>query len=177
MASGGSKILMWLSVMAVMGVFALFTGCTTVAYSTTTARTGGTGAEPADRQADEFIGIPIMGDYDNEEDLDFVMEVDDGEKVFKVEVHESAGGGNRALLEDIRQRINSLEDTGTIRVIGYYSSEYRGAAKEYGFMDLKMIAFFDEESGKEEAFFTDPQGLSVLHGKRRDGYIRSRASL
>ncbi len=157
MATGGYKLIRLLGMTVVLGALALFTGCATYAHSTTVARSPAPEAEPEDRQADEFIGTPIMGDYDNEEDLDFVLEVKDGDKVFKIEVFESAGGGNRALLEQVRQRVNAMEDTGSIRVIGYYSSEYRGSSKEYGFLDLKMIAFFDEETGKEEAFFTDPQ--------------------
>ena len=63
----------------------------------------------------------------------------------------------RRLLENVRQRVNAMEDVGSIRVIGYYSTEYRGSTKEYGFLDLKMIAFYDEETGKEVAYFTDPQ--------------------
>jgi hypothetical protein len=157
MATGGYKTIRMLGMAATLAAFALFTGCAARAYSTTVVHNQGHEAQPDDRQADEFIGTPIMGDYDNEEDLDFVLEVNDGAKVFKVEIHERAGGGNRALLEKVRKRVNAMEDAGSIRVIGYYNSEYRGGTKEYGFMDLKMIAFFDEESGKEEAFFTDPQ--------------------
>ncbi len=157
MTTGGYKMIRPLGMAAVLGAFALLAGCAVYARSTTVGQSTAPVAESEDRQADEFIGTPIMGDYDNEEDLDFVLEVNDGGKVFKLEVHESAGGGNRALLEDIRQRVNAMEDTGNIRVIGYYSPEYRGAKKEYGFLDLKMIAFFDEGTGKEEAFFTDPQ--------------------
>ncbi|MBW7998433.1 MAG: hypothetical protein FVQ81_18040, partial [Candidatus Glassbacteria bacterium] len=157
MTSGGFKFFRGISLAAVLGAFALFTGCTAHAHSSTVVRAQASSVPAEEFEVDEFIGTPIMGDYDNDEDLDFVLEVNDGEKVFKIEVHESAGGGNRELLENVRQRVNALEDNGSIRVVGYYSSEYRGREKEYGFLDLKMIAFFDPESGQEEAYFTDPQ--------------------
>ena len=158
MARHGINIFRAFCLAVMAGSFALLTGCAGYAHTTTVVRQSTpVQVEEADRQADEFIGTPIMGDYDNDENLDFVLEVRDSAKVFKLEIHETAGGGNRELLENVRQRVNAMEDAGSIRVIGYYNPEYRGSTKEYGFLDLKMIAFYDEETGKEEAYFTDPQ--------------------
>ena len=113
-------------------------------------------AVPAEEyEADEFIGVPIVGDYDDNPNLDFILEVRDGDRTFKVEVHEDVNSSNREAIDLIRKRINEMEDMKQLRVIGYYSPEYRGASKEYGFMDLKCVIFFDEETGYEEAYFTD----------------------
>ncbi|HLA41503.1 MAG TPA: hypothetical protein VJ417_15990 [Candidatus Glassbacteria bacterium] len=143
-----------LFVMAAAVVFALSAGCSVYARSTVVQSDV---PEAEDFHADEFVGTPIIGDYDDNRDLDFVLEVRDGERVFKINVHEDAGKGNEELVEKIRQRINSMEDQGSLRVIGYYNPEYKGQNKEYGFLDLKCIVFFDEDSGQEEAYFTDSQ--------------------
>ena len=131
-------------------------GCSAY-YRTTAVNSGEPAPKVEDYQADEFVGMPIMGDYDDNPDLDFVLQVNDGERVFKVEAHEAAGDGNRDLLETVRKRINDLEDKQSLRVIGYYRPEYKGQDKEYGFLDLKCIVFIDNTSGQEEAYFTDPQ--------------------
>ncbi|MBW1696416.1 MAG: hypothetical protein JRK26_06430 [Deltaproteobacteria bacterium] len=107
-------------------------------------------------EADEFVGTPIVGDYDDNPDLDFMLEVMDGDRVFKINIHEDAGEGNRELIEKIREKINFMEDRQSLRVIGYYSPEFKSTNKEYGFLDLKCIVFYDEETGSEEAYFTDP---------------------
>ena len=99
---------------------------------------------------------PIIGDYDDNPDLDFVLEVQDGDQRFKIEVHEDVNDSNRELIDKIRTRINEMEDRGMIRVVGYYNSEFRGTNKEYGFLDMKMVVFFDGEQGTETAYFTDP---------------------
>jgi len=112
-------------------------------------------ADASDYQADEFIGTPIIGDYDDDPDLDFVLEVREGDRVFKINIHEDVNESNREVIDRIRRRINEMEDTGSLRVIGYYNSEYRGREKEYGSLDLKCIVFFEDEHGYEEAFFTD----------------------
>ena len=129
-------------------------GCSANARSTA-VRMEKEPAKAEDYKADEFIGTPIMGDYDNNDDLDFVIGVADGERVFKIAVHEDAGPGNQEVLEIIRKRINEMEDHGSLRVIGYYTPEYRGQEKEYGFMDIKCIVFLNDETSYEEAFFTD----------------------
>ena len=121
----------------------------------TAVRTSEAAVPAEEYEADEFIGVPIVGDYDEDLDLDFILEVRDGEQTFKIEVHEDVNDSNREVIDRIRSRINELEDLQQLRVIGYYNSEYRGKSKEYGFMDLKCVVFFDEESGYEEAYFTD----------------------
>jgi hypothetical protein len=131
-------------------------GCSSYARSTS-VRTEGSASEE-EYKADEFVGTPIMGDYDNNDDLDFVLGVHDGDRVFKINVHEDAGVGNKEILDRIRKRINEMEDRNTLRVIGYYSPEYKGTGKEYGYLELKCIVFFDDETGYEEAYFTDPKG-------------------
>ncbi|MBN2288524.1 MAG: hypothetical protein JXQ83_04270 [Candidatus Glassbacteria bacterium] len=116
-------------------------------------------AVPAEEyEADEFIGVPIVGDYDDDPDLDFILEVRDGDRTFKVNVHEDVDDSNREVADLIRKRINEMEDTKQLRVIGYYSPEYRGKSKEYGFMDLKCVVFFDNDTGYEDAYFTDSRG-------------------
>ena len=132
----------------------LITGCSTHAR-TTSVIVEKSGVPVEEFEADEFIGTPIVGDYDDNPDLDFMLEVVDGDMVFKINVHEDAGEGNQELVEKIRQKINFMEDRQSLRVIGYYSSEFRSTDKEYGFLDLKCIVFFDEETGLEDAYFTD----------------------
>ncbi|MEA1997546.1 MAG: hypothetical protein U9N45_07890, partial [Gemmatimonadota bacterium] len=132
-------------------------GCSAHAGTTVVHMEKQTGTPAERQQADEFVGTPIMGDYDENEDLDFVLEVAEGDRVFKITVHEDAGAGNRELLERIRKRVNEMEDRNSLRVIGFYNSEYMGREKEYGFLDLKCIVFFDDDTGHEEAFFTDPK--------------------
>ncbi len=132
----------------------LFIGCSTHARSTSVI-VEKRGVAVEEFEADEFIGTPIIGDYDDNPDLDFVLEVVDGDRVFKINVHEDAGEGNQELIEKIRRKINFMEDRHTLRVIGYYSSEFKSREKEYGFLDLKCIVFYDEETGTEEAYFTD----------------------
>ena len=132
----------------------LFIGCSTHARTTSViAENHGVAVE--EFEADEFIGTPIIGDYDDNPDLDFVLEVVDGDRVFKIDVHEDAGPDNQELIEKVRGKVNFMEDRYTLRVIGYYSSEFKSREKEYGFLDLKCIVFFDEETGSEEAYFTD----------------------
>jgi hypothetical protein len=132
----------------------LFIGCSTHAR-TTSVIVEKHGVAVEEFEADEFIGTPIIGDYDDNPDLDFVLEVVDGDRVFKIDVHEDAEPGNQDLIEKVRQKVNFMEDRYTLRVIGYYSSEFKSREKEYGFLDLKCIVFFDEETGSEEAYFTD----------------------
>ena len=132
----------------------LLIGCSTHAR-TTSVVVEKRGAAVEEFDADEFIGTPIIGDYDDNPDLDFVLEVVDGDRVFKINVHEDAGEGNQELIENIRRKINFMEDRNTLRVIGYYSSEFKNNEKEYGFLDLKCVVFYEEETGSEEAYFTD----------------------
>ena len=132
----------------------LFIGCSTHAR-TTSVIVENHGVAVEEFEADEFIGTPIIGDYDDNPDLDFILEVVDGDRVFKIDVHEDAGPGNQELIEKVRGKVNFMEDRHTLRVIGYYSSEFKTGEKEYGFLDLKCIVFYDEETGTEEAYFTD----------------------
>ncbi|MFH1071523.1 MAG: hypothetical protein V1794_18030 [Candidatus Glassbacteria bacterium] len=149
-----ARILKLLSPLAATLVLAFSAGCSVYARSTVVDREA---PQSEDLKADEFVGTPMMGDYDQDKNLDFVLEVHDADRVFKIGVHEEVGPGNEELMEKIRQRINSMEDKGSLRVIGYYNPEYRGEEKEYGFLDLKCIVFYDDATGQEEAYFTDPQ--------------------
>jgi len=134
----------------------LLVGCASHAR-TTAVRMEKAPPQDEDYDTDEFIGVPIIGDYDEDENLDFMIRVDDGERVFKIYVHKDASPGNRKIIERIRRRINEVEDRGSLCVIGYYTPEYQGKEKEYGFLDLEYIVFFDDETGDEEAFFTEPK--------------------
>lgn len=150
--NGNIRPLMKLAMVSLALTFLV--GCSSHARSTT-VRTVDT-AVPAERfQADEFVGVPILGDYDQNPDLDFVLEVVDGDRTFKIKVHQKAGKQNRKLLDELRARINESVDKNPVRVVGYYSSEYKGPENEYGFLDLKTVVFYDESSGKELAYFTD----------------------
>ncbi|HUU28668.1 MAG TPA: hypothetical protein VM123_12730 [archaeon] len=108
-------------------------------------------------EADEFTGTPIMGDHDEDENLDFVIRVDDLDRVFKIYVHKDVAQGDRETIEKIRSRINEVEDQSSLRVTGYYTPEYRGEDREYGFLELESIVFFDDRTGHEETFFTEPK--------------------
>ena len=132
------------------------TGCSAYYQRTVVADNRATYTPAENAQADEFIGTPIIGDYDDNPDLDFVLEVQDGDQRFKIEVHEDVNDSNRELIDKIRTQINEMEDRGMIRVVGYYNSEFRGKNKEYGFLDMKMVVFFDGDQGTETAYFTDP---------------------
>ncbi len=134
----------------------LLVGCASHA-GTTAVRMEKAPPEVEDYDTHEFIGVPIIGDYDEDENLDFMIRVDNGERVFKIYVHKDASPGNRKIIERIRRRINEMEDRGSLCVTGYYTPEYLGNEKEYGFLDLESIVFFDDETGYEEAFFTEPK--------------------
>jgi hypothetical protein len=139
-------------------LLAFTTNCATHARGVVvhTPEKSGTSVPAEEYEADEFIGVPIVGDYDDDPALDFMIEVRDADRTFKVEVHEDVNDSNREAIDRIRNRINQMEDEQQqLRVIGYYSPEYRGKNKEYGFMDLKCVIFFDKATGYEEAFFTD----------------------
>jgi hypothetical protein len=132
-------------------------GCSSNAKSTA-IRTERNAEQAENYKADEFIGTPIVGDYNNNDNsLDFVLGVTDGDRTFKINVHEDVNESNREAINTVRERINEMEDRGKVRVIGYYSSEYKGQSKEYGFLQLKCIVFFDDKTGYEEAYFTDPK--------------------
>jgi len=144
-----------ISALPLVVIFLAFTlNCSTHAR-TTSVRVSEPAIPAEEYEADEFIGVPIVGDYDDNPDLDFILEVRDGDQTFKIAVHEDVNDSNREAIDKIRRRINDMEDRQQLRVIGYYSSEYRGKSKEYGFMDLKCVIFFDEETGYEDAYFTD----------------------
>ena len=134
----------------------LLVGCSFHARNTAVRMEKAT-PQAGDYDTDEFVGVPIIGDYDDKEDLDFMIRVDDGDEVFKIRVHKDASPGNRKIIERIRRRINEMEDRGSLCVIGYYTPEYREKEKEYGFLDLECIVFFDDQTGDEEAFFTEPK--------------------
>lgn len=143
---------------ALLMAMAFVTGCASQARSTAVRTESRPAQKVEEYKADEFVGLPIVGDYDEDRNLDFILEVADKERTFKIKVHEEYGETNGEVLEKIRNRINNAVDTDRIRVIGYYNSEYKGPEKEYGFMDLKTIVFYDEKSGYEEAYFTDDKG-------------------
>ncbi len=134
----------------------LLVGCSSHAGSTAVRMEKAT-PQAGDYDTHEFVGVPIIGDYDDDENLDFMIRVDNGDKVFKIYVHKDVSPGNRKIIERIRRRINEMEDRGSLCVIGYYTPEYLGNEKEYGFLDLESIVFIDEETGYEEAFSTEPK--------------------
>ncbi len=134
----------------------LLVGCITHARNTA-VRMEKAPPQAGDYDTHEFVGVPIIGDHDDDENLDFMIRVDDGDKVFKIYVHKDASPGNRKIIERIRRRINEMEDRSSLCVTGYYTPEYLGEEKEYGFLDLESIVFIDEETGDEEAFFTEPK--------------------
>jgi len=135
---------------------ALVVGCSSYARSTAVVAKSTPAANPVEEyKADEFVGVPIVGDYDDDRNLDFILEVADKDRTFKIKVHEDYGETNGEVLDKIRLKINEAVDRDRVRIIGYYNPEYKGPEKEYGFMDLKTIVFYDDKSGYEEAYFTD----------------------
>lgn len=130
-------------------------GCSSYARSTAVKAESRPATPVEEYKADEFVGVPIVGDYDDDRNLDFILEVADKDRTFKIKVHEDYGETNGEVLDKIRLKINEAVDRDRVRIIGYYNPEYKGPEKEYGFMDLKTIVFFDDKSGYEEAYFTD----------------------
>lgn len=99
-----------------------------------------------------FTGVPIIGDYDESDDLDFVIRADSAGCVYKVRVHESAGFSNRAQLRQLRGWINEIEDYELVQVSGSYTPYYRAGSIEYGALELKEIAFQDTLPGFEQPY-------------------------
>ncbi|MBW7997115.1 MAG: hypothetical protein FVQ81_11215 [Candidatus Glassbacteria bacterium] len=114
---------------------------------------------PAGTEA-EFVGVPIIGDYDVDGDLDFVLRADSGEYVYKIRVHEDMRMGNSSLVSDLRSWINEIVDLEPVRVAGSYTPEYRGDNFEYGALALREISFLDSLSTFEPPYRTDPSRLS-----------------
>ncbi len=103
-----------------------------------------------------FTGVPIIGDYDNFRDLDFVLRADSAGRVYKVRVHERAHISNRGLLLQLRTWINEIEDIELVQVSGTYRPRYRAEGIEYGALQLREIAFQDTLPGFEQPYRTDP---------------------
>ena len=121
------------------------------------------GAEPVEKPAGteaEFVGVPIIGDYDGDDDLDFVLRADSGECVYKIRVHEDMRMGNSSLVRDLRSWINEIVDLEPVRVAGFYTPEYRADSIEYGALALQEISFLDSLSTFEPPYRTDPSWLS-----------------
>ena len=114
------------------------------------------GEVPVNSELRVFTGIPIVGDYDKDADLDFVIRVEDNDTVLKIRVHEDIFITNRNLIYKIRRWINEMEDWEMLRVSGSYKVDYRGKNIEYGSLNLDTITFLDDENEFTESYDTNP---------------------
>jgi hypothetical protein len=141
-------------VVFLLPVLLLFAGCTTRAVQT--APPGAKLVLGTSRARAAFTGVPIVGDYDNKRDLDFVLRADSAGRVYKVRVHEGSHVSNSGLLRQICTWINEIEDIELVQVSGFYTPHYRADSIEYGALELREIAFQDTLPGFEEPYRTDP---------------------
>ena len=110
----------------------------------------------ADGSRVEFVGVPILGDYDNSLDLDFVLRVESVGRILKIRVHEDSRLGNSSLVSRLHTWINEIVDGEAVMVAGKFTRSHEDGQREYGSLALERIAFRDGESGFDEPYRTDP---------------------
>ena len=142
-------------------VLALILPCGCGSYSRATVPGPEAGQDkPARVRQAEFVGVPIIGDYDDNRDLDFVLRVDSAGRVLKIRVHEDSKLGNSVLLDDLQTWINEIVDVETVKVSGKFTTSHEDKKREYGSLELESIAFLAADSRFGEPYDTNPQTLS-----------------
>ncbi|MBU0667227.1 MAG: hypothetical protein ABIC91_02995 [Nanoarchaeota archaeon] len=119
----------------------------------------------------EFVGTPIVADYDKNPDLDFTLATYEDGKYFKIRVHEDSHWSNDDILWELRQIVNESEDKKEVRVLGYYDRRGGSSTTEYGVLNLTTFVNFNETTGHEDVYFTDPEHSNFYEDRMNINFI------